>query len=52
MNVVGGALSSIVGVSSQDLVRLEEDHMTLETFLLWVVAWRHRFTVASFCPTM
>jgi len=34
MNVVGGAL---VSIGSQGLFRLEEDHMTLETFLFWVV---------------
>src|SRR5215468_276230 len=34
MNVLGGAL---VSIGSQDLLRLEEDHMTPETFLLWVV---------------
>jgi len=42
MNVVGGAL---VSIGSQDRLRLEEDHMTLKMFLLWVV-------VLSFCPLM
>jgi len=34
MNVLGGAL---VSIGSQDLLRLEEDHMTPGTFLRWVV---------------
>jgi len=34
MNVLGGAL---VSIGSQGLLRVEDDHMTPETFLLWVV---------------
>jgi len=34
MNVLGGAL---VSIGSQGLLRLQQDHMTLETFMVWVV---------------